>query len=82
MDIQYQTSKLYGLEQLAQGKTVVHSIHPGVKLMLTLAYILVVMSIHPYELFQVIPFVVIPVLVMLLGEVPMKAIFEIGRAHV
>lgn len=61
---------LHYLEELSEKKTIIHSINSGVKLLLTLLYLTAVLSIGRYDISRLIPFVIYPVVLFSLGEIP------------
>jgi len=63
---------IYSLEQLADKKTIIHSLHPLVKIITTIVYIFVVISFDRYDLSGLIPFIFFPVILMALSETPYK----------
>lgn len=68
---------LHYLEELSsEKKTVIHSINSGVKLLITLLYLAAVLSIGIYDLFRLLPFVIYPVVVFALGEIPVGNMFK------
>ncbi|MCR5387936.1 MAG: cobalt ECF transporter T component CbiQ [Lachnospiraceae bacterium] len=69
-------SDIYSLEQLASKNTVLHRLHPGAKLLTTLIYIICVVSFDRYSLSRVMTFIVYPVVIMALGEIPFGLILK------
>lgn len=61
---------LHYLEELSEKKTVIHSLNSGVKLLITLLYLAAMLSIGRYDLSRLLPFVIYPVVVFSLGEIP------------
>jgi cobalt/nickel transport system permease protein len=66
---------LHTLEDLAAGTTVIHRLHPLVKIITTLLYIVLVISFNRYNLSGLIPFVFYPVILMALAEIPYRPLF-------
>jgi cobalt/nickel transport system permease protein len=60
------------LENLAGKETVIHRLHPLVKLLTTVSYITVVVSFGRYEISGLLPFFLYPVIVFILAELPVK----------
>ena len=58
------------LEQLAQGSTAAHRLHPMAKLLVTICYLVAVISFPPGQVSGLIPFLFYPVLLMILSETP------------
>lgn len=69
-DIASKIHEIYSLEQLSAGKTAVHRLHPGAKLLVTAVYIVCVVSFDRYALSRLLPYIFYPVLLMALGEIP------------
>lgn len=65
-----QAGELYRLEELSNGDTVIHRRHPAAKLLGTLLYLICFMSFDRYALGQLTPFLLYPVTVIALGEIP------------
>jgi cobalt/nickel transport system permease protein len=61
---------LYTVEQLAAKDTPVHNLHPLVKLLTALAFIVAVVSCERYQPLRLIPFVFYPVLLFAAAELP------------
>ena len=73
------TSSLYNirlLEDLSKKKTFIHSVHPLIKLLTTIAYLTAVVSFGRYEVTSLLPFVFYPVLVFALAELPLAPIIK------
>lgn len=58
------------LDDLACKDTVVHRLHPLVKLLTTVIYLIVVVSFDKYEVAGLLPFLFFPVLIINLAELP------------
>ncbi len=69
-------SDIYSLEQLASQNTFLHRLHPGAKLLTTFIYIICVVSLDRYSLSRVMYFIVYPVVIMALGEIPAGLILK------
>lgn len=69
-------SQLYTLEELAEGSTAVHRLHPMVKLLSTLLLIVVVVSVGRYELVGLTPYLFYPFLLMPLSETPYRPVLK------
>ncbi len=63
-------AELYRLEQLAAGATVLHRLHPLAKLLGVLCYLICLLSLPADRLGQLLSFLLIPVVLMALGELP------------
>lgn len=64
------------LDDLALKETVVHRIHPLVKLLTTVIYLTVVVSFNRYEIIGLLPLLFYPVLVITLAELPIRPILK------
>ena len=73
-NIRQNTAALYTLEQLAEGDTAIHGLHPMAKLLGTLFYLVMLISFPRYRLGMLAPFVFYPVLMLSLGEIPFKLV--------
>jgi len=62
--------ELYALEQLSGGNTCVHRLHPMVKLLTTVFFIVIVVSFDRYAFGRLIPYIFYPTLLMALSETP------------
>ena len=70
MDIRNKISAIYSLEQLSAGNTIIHSLHPLVKLITTFVFIITVISFERHDFSRVIPFIFYPAILMSLSETP------------
>ena len=64
---------IYGmnnLDEIGRGDTIIHKINPLVKMIVTIIYLVVVLSFHKYSVSQLIPYVFYPVIIIVLGEIP------------
>ena len=75
-DIRSRTRELYALEQLAAGKTLIHRRHPTVKLLGCLTYLICLMSLDSHSLGRMAPFLLYPLLILALGEIPMGLVLR------
>jgi len=64
------------LDELARKETMIHKIHPVSKLLTTMVYLFVVVSFDRYEISGLLPFVLFPMVLILLAELPVKPIFK------
>ena len=67
-------NRIQSLEELAEGKTTIHSIHPMAKMITTIFYLVVVISFDKYNISGLIPFFIYPVLLMAIGEIPYRTV--------
>ena len=75
-DIRSRTREIYALEQLAAGQTLIHRRHPAVKLLGCTAYLICLLSLNRHSLGRMAPFLLYPLLVLALGEIPMGLVFR------
>jgi len=59
------------LETLARQQSIIHQLDPRAKLITTLVYIVTVMSFGRYDLSGVIPFLLYPILIVTIGNLPL-----------
>ena len=64
------------LDDLARKDTLIHRLHPLVKLLTTLVYLSMVVSFGRYEIGSLLPFVFYPVLIFILAELPVVTILK------
>lgn len=64
------------LDELAAQNTPIHRLHPGVKLLTTLFFILVVVTFGKYDLISLLPLVLYPVVLLSLAELPAGYFFR------
>ena len=68
-------SKLDDLEEMANRSTFVHNIHPMSKIIITIVFLITVISFDGSQLTELIPFIFYPVIMMSLSLTPFKMIF-------
>jgi cobalt/nickel transport system permease protein len=64
------------LDTLSYKQTFIHRINPGIKLVVTLVFILIVVSFSKYEIQRLIPYFAFPVFLMSAGEIPAGVILK------
>lgn len=64
------------LDDLARKETFIHRVHPLVKLLTTVTYLIVVVSFGRYEISALLPLLFYPVLVMTLADLPVGPIIK------
>lgn len=69
-------NKIQSLEELADGKTLVHRIHPLAKMITTIFFLVVVISFNKYNVSGLIPFFIYPILLMALGDIPYRSVLS------
>lgn len=75
-DIRGKIDEIYSLEQLSAGETGIHRLHPLVKIVSTLLYILCLVSCGRYDLARLIPYILYPSVVTALAEIPNSVILR------
>lgn len=68
--------QLLRIEELAAKDTFVHSLHPGVKLLATLVYVICVVSVKNSDLFLMCIYFIYPALMLPLCELPLKEVIK------
>jgi len=64
------------LDDLARKETSIHRIHPLMKLLTTVTYLIVVVSFGKYEIGRLLPFLFYPVLIFAFAELPLAPILK------
>lgn len=64
------------LDDLARKKTFIHGIHPVMKLLTTIVYIVVLASFEKHEVSAVLPFVFYPVFIFSYAEIPVVPVLK------
>lgn len=75
-DTENSVFNLLYFDELAQYKTWVHGIHPLSKLLVTIVYILAVVSFGKHDILKLLPFTFYPVLVISSGELPLMPLLK------
>lgn len=79
-DIRSKLNEMYSLEQLAAGRTAVHRLHPAVKIIVTVIYIICVVSLERHSLGRLAPFLIYPAVVMAAADIPYRMILPRAAA--
>lgn len=61
---------------MANGNTVIHKLHPYVKSVVLVFYLITVLSISPYQFDRLAPFILFPAVAISLAEIPFRFIFQ------
>lgn len=69
--IEHRWLELRHFDELAAGDTVIHRLHPAIKLSTTLLFIAIIASFSKYELVNLIPMVLYLAFLIGLGDIPM-----------
>ncbi|MHC1770849.1 MAG: cobalt ECF transporter T component CbiQ [Flexilinea sp.] len=70
------TTELFSLEKLADGNTIIHRIHPLMKIVATFLFIIIVVSFGPYEIGKLIPFFFYPSILAALSDTPYQPLLK------
>lgn len=70
-DIRSKTRELYALEQLADGKTALHRLHPMAKLLGCIGYLICLISLPGESLGRMAAFYFYPIIALTLGGCPL-----------
>ena len=73
------SSSLYNIrlmDDLARKDTFIHRLHPLIKFLTTIAYLITVISYDRYEITGMLPLIIYPILIFELGELPVKPILK------
>lgn len=62
------------LDDLAQRSTSIHKVHPLAKLLVTMLYLMGVVSFDKYEILRLLPYIFYPIFIFALAELPLKPI--------
>jgi cobalt/nickel transport system permease protein len=66
--------KMFILDELAEKKTAIHRINPVIKLVVTILYLLFVVSYNKYDISGLTPLFFYPVIILAVGDIPLKPI--------
>lgn len=69
-------NKIQSLEELSDGSTVLHRIHPMAKMITTIFFLVVVISFDRHQISGLIPFFIYPILMMAIGEIPYQSVLS------
>lgn len=67
---------VHELEEMAERKLEVNRVHPLVKLVITLTYMIIVVSFHKYDVLGLLPFILYPLLLLKLSDIPVMTCLE------
>jgi len=69
-------NKISSLEELSEKNTPIHNIHPMIKMITTMVFLVVVISFNKYNISGMIPFFNYPILLMSICEIPFKSLLS------
>lgn len=75
-DFSQSLNTLTSIEELVDGQTIIHRLHPGVKLALTFLYLVLVVSCPVYNPGLLAVFAFFPFILMALAEIPWRPLFK------
>ncbi|MDF2588836.1 MAG: cbiQ2 [Anaerocolumna sp.] len=75
-DIKKSIAHIAALEELAQLNSPIHRLQPSVKLIFTVIYLVMIISYPPGSISGLLPFLFFQVVVMTLGDIPIKPILS------
>lgn len=64
------------LDELSHRDTAIHGIHPISKFIVTIIYIVAILSFDKYEVGRLLPFVIYPMAIFVLGDIPTTVLFK------
>lgn len=64
------------LDELSRQKNLINNMHPLAKLVITLVYISVLASFGRYEIMGIIPFILYPVVVIMICDIPLDSLIK------
>jgi cobalt/nickel transport system permease protein len=70
------TYGFHSLEKIAEGETIIHHLNPLTKTITTFFYVVIIVSFGRYSISGMLPFVFYPVIMMTLGEIPLKPLLS------
>ncbi|MFP3089383.1 cobalt ECF transporter T component CbiQ [Treponema sp. TIM-1] len=69
---------LYSLEQLSSGNSLLHRLHPGVKMIATMFFLVTVISFDRYSFGRLLPFLFYPSITLALAGIPLGLVLKRG----
>ena len=75
-DIRARVYELRALESLSAGQTAIHRLHPLAKILITLTFIVFVVSFPRYDFVRLAPYLFYPFVLMALAELPYKLLLS------
>ncbi len=67
-------NEMLALEELASGDTIIHRFHPLSKLIVTLVYLVAVISVNRLDFLTLSPFFFYPAILLALSEIPVRTV--------
>jgi hypothetical protein len=69
-------NEIYTLEQFSSRDTLIHNLHPMVKIIATFFYIVCIVSFDRYAFTRMVPYIFYPVIIMALADIPYSMILR------
>lgn len=64
------------LDELAEKRTIIHNVHPLIKVLTTCIYLIVTVSFDKYEISGLLPLALYPAIIIALADIPMTLILK------
>lgn len=64
------------LDDLSHKDTTIHEIHPISKFIVTMSFIILVLSFDKYEVNQLLPYIIYPMVLIVLGDIPVTVLLK------
>lgn len=74
--IRSKVNEIYSLEQLSIKNTIIHNIHPLIKMIVTVVYIVCILSVRRYDLLRFSYFLFYLIITTALAELPLKIVIK------
>lgn len=74
--IRSKVNEIYSLEQLSIKNTIIHNIHPLIKIIVTVVYIVCILSVRRYDLLRFSYFLFYLIITTALAELPLKIVIK------
>lgn len=68
--------KIRHLDEISQKDTFIHKLQPLIKLLVSIIYIIIVVSFDKYEILGLLPMIIYPIMIFSLGEIPVSTIIK------
>ena len=75
-DIRKSILQMTMLEELTHKDTPIHKLQPSVKFIITVMYLVAIISNSPNQISILIPFIFYPIIIMTIGEIPFKPLSQ------
>jgi cobalt/nickel transport system permease protein len=75
-DLRRKAGELYSLEGLSSREGIIHRLHPGVKILGTVVFMVMVISFDRYSLSRLLPFLLYPSILIALADLPLALLLR------